>query len=310
MEFSNEVLAILPDNISIISSEDLNVFRETSKQEGLCKIIDTMGKASAKAQDLKIVITTTNKMKEHLHNLYIMKNPNNTHVVGILKVGVKKLFIVDKVGNQHEIEPLCVLDFYIHESYQRSGYGKQIFEFMLKSEDVSPSKLAYDRPSEKFRSFLKKHYNLINFIPQPNSFVVFDQYGLSDSIKTNSNNYRFDKRPNTRSRMQHNRSMSDCGRIDKNSVVVENERIVGHRYTRSLTSNRHSYISSDYNSDSGGGSNTSKSDKNKFLSVTAAEHSTIPNELYAERKREIINNHKENFKKSLYGNNPISWNNE
>ncbi len=27
-----------------------------------------------------------------------------------------------------EIEPACVLDFYVHESYQRQGIGKQLFE--------------------------------------------------------------------------------------------------------------------------------------------------------------------------------------
>jgi GNAT superfamily N-acetyltransferase len=27
-----------------------------------------------------------------------------------------------------EIEPLCVLDFYVHEQYQRQGVGKTLFE--------------------------------------------------------------------------------------------------------------------------------------------------------------------------------------
>lgn len=27
-----------------------------------------------------------------------------------------------------EVEPLCVLDFYVHESYQRQGVGKALFE--------------------------------------------------------------------------------------------------------------------------------------------------------------------------------------
>ena len=33
---------------------------------------------------------------------------------------------------QHEVSPLCVLDFYVHESKQRCGYGKALFEAMLK----------------------------------------------------------------------------------------------------------------------------------------------------------------------------------
>ena len=33
---------------------------------------------------------------------------------------------------QREVSPLCVLDFYVHESKQRCGYGKALFEAMLK----------------------------------------------------------------------------------------------------------------------------------------------------------------------------------
>ena len=33
---------------------------------------------------------------------------------------------------QYEVNPLCVLDFYIHESRQRTGCGKRMFEHMLK----------------------------------------------------------------------------------------------------------------------------------------------------------------------------------
>lgn len=45
-------------------------------------------------------------------------------VIGFLKVGPKKLFIRDLVGKIYEISPLCVLDFYVYETVQRSGYGK------------------------------------------------------------------------------------------------------------------------------------------------------------------------------------------
>jgi alpha-tubulin N-acetyltransferase 1 len=39
-------------------------------------------------------------------------------------MGVKKLFIHDEFGIIKEISPLCVLDFYVHESQQRTGIGK------------------------------------------------------------------------------------------------------------------------------------------------------------------------------------------
>jgi alpha-tubulin N-acetyltransferase 1 len=86
-------------------------------------------------------------------------------VLGLLKVGVKKLFIRNESGQIKEISPLCVLDFYVHESVQRSGQGKQLFERMLECEKVRPEKLGYDRPSEKLLGFLGKHYSLKRYVP-------------------------------------------------------------------------------------------------------------------------------------------------
>jgi alpha-tubulin N-acetyltransferase 1 len=45
-------------------------------------------------------------------------------------------------------------------------------------EFLSPRQLAYDRPSPKFLNFLKKHYNLEDFTPQNNNFIVFREFGL------------------------------------------------------------------------------------------------------------------------------------
>lgn len=38
----------------------------------------------------------------------------------------------DRNGAHNEAEPLCVLDFYIHESLQRHGYGRELFQHMLQ----------------------------------------------------------------------------------------------------------------------------------------------------------------------------------
>jgi alpha-tubulin N-acetyltransferase 1 len=101
----------------------------------------------------------------------------------MLKVGSRKLFIRNEQGQIKEITPLCVLDFYVHESCQRGGVGKKLFELMLEREHVSPEKLGYDRPSIKLISFLAKHYGLKSYVPQNNNFVVFNQY-FDPSIKT------------------------------------------------------------------------------------------------------------------------------
>ena len=42
----------------------------------------------------------------------------------MIKIGEKKLFHRNALGTIVEINPKCVLDFYVHESCQRSGIGK------------------------------------------------------------------------------------------------------------------------------------------------------------------------------------------
>ena len=73
---------------------------------------------------------------------------------------------------------MCVLDFYIHETRQRAGLGRRLFQTMLdvsrfghttshfilcvcwQIEGLKAAELAIDRPSTKFLSFLRKNYGL------------------------------------------------------------------------------------------------------------------------------------------------------
>jgi len=137
-------------------------------------ILGTLGKLSAKAQQLPVPITSFSKLQNSEHRLYLYVDDKKA--IGMLKVGTKKLFIRTNEGRYHEIEPLCVLDFYVHESYQRSGVGKMLFEVMLEAEHAVPHKMGYDRPSPKLLGFLRKHYGLSNYIPQANNFVVYNVY--------------------------------------------------------------------------------------------------------------------------------------
>ena len=102
----------------------------------------------------------------------------------------------DKFGDTKHVLAPCVLDFYIHETRQRAGLGKVLFEYMLEYENLLPEQLAIDRPSEKLLSFLKKHYGkkfdlqknkttslknptftaLTEKIPQMNNFVIYDGF--------------------------------------------------------------------------------------------------------------------------------------
>ncbi|KAL7294808.1 hypothetical protein TKK_0011739 [Trichogramma kaykai] len=183
MDFRFDVNKIFPKRINKITQTllpegfrgDRREYNDT--QRLLSRIIDDVGEASAKAQGLNRTITTAQKLRDTDHIVYLMvdKNGNNGNgsVVGLLKTGSKTLFMFDEDGAQYRLTPRCILDFYIHESRQRMGLGKELYEFMLKEESMQPIKLAIDRPSEKFLKFLVKHYHLERAIPQNNKFVVF-----------------------------------------------------------------------------------------------------------------------------------------
>lgn len=64
------------------------------------------------------------------------KFSSSNSVVGLLKVGEKHLYVYDPHGQVYERTPLCVLDFYVHESKQRSGYGKRLFDAMLEVKRI------------------------------------------------------------------------------------------------------------------------------------------------------------------------------
>ncbi len=160
--------------ISVLDSDALlRVPRD--QQPGLRQLIDALGEASARAQRLPSVITTYDKLRTSGNQrLYLVARDGLG--LGLLKMGVKKLFVRTETGRTVEMDPLCCLDFYVHESQQRRGMGKRVFEYMLRNEAVEPRKLAYDRPSPKLIGFMAKHYRLSSFVSQPNHYVVFDQY--------------------------------------------------------------------------------------------------------------------------------------
>ncbi|XP_026304692.1 alpha-tubulin N-acetyltransferase 1 isoform X7 [Piliocolobus tephrosceles] len=150
-------------------------------QQQIMTIIDELGKASAKAQNLSAPITSASRMQSNRHVVYILKDSSGRPagkgaIIGFIKVGYKKLFVLDDREAHNEVEPLCILDFYIHESVQRHGHGRELFQYMLQKERVEPHQLAIDRPSQKLLKFLNKHYNLETTVPQVNNFVIFEGF--------------------------------------------------------------------------------------------------------------------------------------
>ncbi|CAL1287211.1 unnamed protein product [Larinioides sclopetarius] len=145
------------------------------RKENLEIVLDSIGIASAQAQDLHSPITTFKKLfSSSQQKIYTIRDINEPRmIIGMLKVGMKRLFVCDDVGAYHEVDPLCVLDFYIHESKQRCGFGHELFDAMLKAEALDPVQLAIDRPSFKCLAFLEKHYNLKQPLRQNNNFVIY-----------------------------------------------------------------------------------------------------------------------------------------
>ncbi|XP_039766837.1 LOW QUALITY PROTEIN: alpha-tubulin N-acetyltransferase 1 [Ornithorhynchus anatinus] len=189
MEFPFDVDALLPERITILDQHLRPPARRPGAptparvdlQQQLMTIVDRLGQASAKAQLLSSPITSGTRMQSNRHVMYVLKDTaarptGKGAVIGFLKVGYKKLFVLDDRGAHNEVEPLCILDSTIHESAQRHGHGWDLFQYMLQKERVEPHQLAIDRPSEKLLRFLNKHYNLEATVPQVNNFVIFEGF--------------------------------------------------------------------------------------------------------------------------------------
>ncbi|XP_008839451.1 alpha-tubulin N-acetyltransferase 1 isoform X7 [Nannospalax galili] len=189
MEFPFDVDALLPERITVLDQHLRPPARRPGTttparvdlQQQIMTIVDELGKASAKAQHLPAPITSASRMQSNRHVIYVLKDTSarpagKGAIIGFLKVGYKKLFVLDDREAHNEVEPLCILDFYIHESVQRHGHGQELFHYMLQKERVEPHQLAIDRPSPKLLKFLNKHYNLETTVPQVNNFVIFEGF--------------------------------------------------------------------------------------------------------------------------------------
>ncbi|CAB3364901.1 Hypothetical predicted protein [Cloeon dipterum] len=187
MEFNFCINDVLPHRLNCIDgsmlpdsfeSDDRQMIAEC--QQKVAIILDKIGVSSGIAQGLQTPVTSSDRLRNSDHKVYLLTNPDGDGgdgtVVGLLKIGHKKLYVFDAAGKHHELTPICVLDFYVHESMQRAGCGRMLYEHMLQAENINPEYLALDRPSEKLLGFLKKHYDLVHIIPQNNNFVVYDRF--------------------------------------------------------------------------------------------------------------------------------------
>ena len=192
MQFSfdcEEILDCDKNGYSILEGACHNKIRPGYKAY-IKEILDKMGELSSKSQNLLVNITTTNRFFPSDQCLIIKADKNK--VLGYIKVGPKKLFLRDRICNYHERKTLCVLDFYIYDTEQRTGIDREIFDFMLNYKNINPGELAYDSPTLRFLAFLKRNYGLENFIAQENNFIIFDEFFESEKIKSNETQYDSD----------------------------------------------------------------------------------------------------------------------
>ena len=118
-------------------------------------VVDLAGARSAAAQGLAQPITVLSRLlHEEEQVVYLAcrcgEQRGTVQVLGLLKLGEKRLFLLPaRSATLVEVCSHCVLDFYVHEAFQRSGWGQLLFQTAFATEGLSPEALAYDRPSPK-----------------------------------------------------------------------------------------------------------------------------------------------------------------
>ncbi|ALC43679.1 CG3967 [Drosophila busckii] len=197
VDFRFDIKPLFPQQIIKVSSNLLpHTFRGDRRQcldatSKMSEIIDRLGQLSAVSQGLTKPVTSAQRLRtSENQNIYLLADPDagqNGVVTGLLKVGTKDLYLFDEQGVTRKMDQSpSILDFYVHESRQRAGLGKHLFETMLKEEQWTPLKCSVDRPSEKLLAFLGKHYGLVRTIPHANHFVLYE--GFFNGPQNGSNN--------------------------------------------------------------------------------------------------------------------------
>ena len=143
-----------------------------SQQKKVEIILDGMGRGSQAAQGLPSPITSLAFIRDSHHFLFLAVDEDQC--LGILKGGIKHLFMLDSQNETHEMDAMCCLDFYTHETVQRRGIGTRLFRAMELHTHISAQGWAFDRPSPKLLAFLSKVYDMHDFKAQPNNFLMLD----------------------------------------------------------------------------------------------------------------------------------------
>jgi len=195
VEFNFHLKDIFKNEINKITSNDLKAGSDQLViTNRIGEVINALGVLSAYAQNLKLPITSLEKLqKTSDQTIYILVdlNTGKGRAIGFLKIGFKDLYLFDSSGHRHfEEKTSVILDFFIHNSFQRRGCGKKLFDHMLKEEHLDIKKVCVDKPSTKMLSFLNKNYNLVETIEQGNNFVLYRGFFGKEPEPENKNRRR------------------------------------------------------------------------------------------------------------------------
>ncbi|XP_025198677.1 alpha-tubulin N-acetyltransferase 1-like isoform X2 [Melanaphis sacchari] len=194
MEFNFNIGTVVTNEVLKINNKlTVEGHEKNDELKNIMKlIIDEMGKASAVSQELKLPITSANRLINSDHVIYMMtehNKPEHFAVVGFLKMGWKKLFLYDKQASRSEAKVYCLLDFYIHERRQRKGYGIRLMECMLQDVGLEAKHLAIDKPTKKLLQFMWKHFQLSKLVNQGNNFVIFEEFFQNTPKEENNHDH-------------------------------------------------------------------------------------------------------------------------
>ena len=174
---------------------------------------------------------------------------------------------------------------------------------MIKRENIEPRKLGYDRPSIKFINFLKKYYNLVDYVTQNNNYIVFKDYFYDDNIQSNKN--QFYQNNNDLSNIYYggNLNQNYSNTMKNNYQDINNQKILDNYYYQN-SNNQYSNFKninnqySDYQNINNQYSNY-KNINNQYLDSNNNPYSKsqkIENEYYpSEKKGGLQNTQKYNY---------------
>lgn len=166
-----EAFGLRQSGVALLTDQSLRGM-PLSQQKKIEIVLDGMGRGSQIAQGLPSPITSLAYIRDSHH--FLLLAVSGDRCLGILKGGVKHLFMLDSQNETHEMDAMRCLDFYTHETVQRQRIGTRLFHAMELHTRISAQGWAFDRPSPKLLSFLLKVYNLQGFKPQSNNFLMSD----------------------------------------------------------------------------------------------------------------------------------------